>query len=194
MSNKLIAITGGMGSGKSTVSEIIKSIGYPVYSADAIYKDLIKNENFVKQIYTAIDIETNDYTFNKDLISSKVFNNKVYLEKLNSVTHPTVINELKRLSNLHKGLVFNEVPLLFESKLESYYDVVIVVKRNLEERISSVSIRDGISREEIIKRINNQFNYENLSNTAYTLICNDGSYLELSDKVKAVIEGIVKKQ
>ena len=194
MSNKLIAITGGMGSGKSTVSEIIKSIGYPVYSADAIYKDLIKNENFVKQIYTALDIETNDYTFNKDLISSKVFNNKVYLEKLNSVTHPTVINELKRLSNLHKGLVFNEVPLLFESKLESYYDVVIVVKRNLEERISSVSIRDGISREEIIKRINNQFNYENLSNTAYTLICNDGSYLELSDKVKAVIEGIVKKQ
>ena len=191
MSNKLIAI---MGSGKSTVSEIIKSIGYPVYSADAIYKDLIKNENFVKQIYTALDIETNDYTFNKDLISSKVFNNKVYLEKLNSVTHPTVINELKRLSNLHKGLVFNEVPLLFESKLESYYDVVIVVKRNLEERISSVSIRDGISREEIIKRINNQFNYENLSNTAYTLICNDGSYLELSDKVKAVIEGIVKKQ
>ena len=76
MMNKIIAITGGIGSGKSTVSKIIKDLGYKVYSADEIYKELIKDKNFVKEIYKALDIKTDDFIFDKNLISSRVFKNK----------------------------------------------------------------------------------------------------------------------
>ncbi|MBO5888728.1 MAG: dephospho-CoA kinase [Clostridia bacterium] len=193
MTNKLIAITGGIGSGKSTVSKIIKDLGYPVFSADEVYKNLIKNKDFVKKIYDGLGIESNSYNFDKSLISSKVFNDKEMLKKLNEITHPEVMNELIKLSKEKGGVVFNEVPLLFESNFESLYDTVIIVVRNLNDRVSSVALRDNISKEEVLLRVNNQINYENIKSNAHTLICNNGSLSELAVKVKAVIDNIVKE-
>lgn len=192
MTSKLVAITGGIGSGKSTVSNIIKNLGYPVFSADEVYKNLIKEKVFVKKIYDALGIESNDYDFNKALISSKVFNDKEMLKKLNEITHPEVMNELIKLSKEKGGVVFNEVPLLFESNFESLYDKVIIVVRNLNDRVSSVALRDGLTEKDVLLRVNNQINYENIDNNAHTLISNDGSLEELAVKVKAVIDSIVK--
>ncbi len=192
MTSKLIAITGGIGSGKSTVSKIIKDLGYPVFSADEVYKNLIKEKAFVKKIYDALGIESNDYNFNKALISSKVFNDKQALKKLNDTTHPAVMAKLIRLSKERGGVVFNEVPLLFESNFENLYDNVIIVNRDLKDRVSSVALRDGLTEKDVLLRVNNQINYENIDNNAHTLISNDGSLEELAVKVKAVIDSIVK--
>ncbi len=192
MTSKLIAITGGIGSGKSTVSKIIKDLGYPVFSADEVYKNLIKEKAFVKKIYDALGIESQDYSFNKELISSKVFNDKSLVKKLNDTTHPAVIGELIRLSKESGGIVFNEVPLLFESNFENLYDKVIIVTRNLKDRVLAVASRDGLSEKEVLLRVNNQINYENINNNAHTLISNDKSLEELTNKVKAVIDSIVK--
>ena len=191
MTSKLIAITGGIGSGKSTVSKIIKDLGYPVFSADEVYKNLIKDESFVKKIYDGLGIESDNVKFDKNLISSRVFNDKKALEKLNSITHPEVMNELIKLSKEKGGVVFNEVPLLFESNFESLYDKVIIVTRNLDDRVSSVALRDGLTKDEILLRIKNQVNYENIKSNAHTLISNDKSLEELTKKVKAVIDNIV---
>ncbi len=191
MTSKLIAITGGIGSGKSTVSKIIKDLGYPVFSADEVYKNLIKDESFVKKIYDGLGIESDNFKFDKNLISSRVFNDKKALEKLNSITHPEVMNELIKLSKEKGGVVFNEVPLLFESNFESLYDKVIIVTRNLDDRVSSVALRDGLTKDEILLRIKNQVNYENIKSNAHTLISNDKSLEELTKKVKAVIDNIV---
>ena len=191
--NKVYAVTGGIGSGKSTVCKIIKEEGYPCYSADEIYKELLLNKDFVNKIYSALNILDDSGVFNKQLVSQKVFNNKELLEKLNSVTHPEIIKELKRKSSLVNGICFNEVPLLFEGNYQDLYDGVIVVVRNTEKRIESLLKRDVISKEEILKRINSQFDYQKIQNSTHTVITNDEDIKTLTQKVKAVISGIKKQ-
>ncbi len=189
---KLIAITGGIGSGKSTVSKIIKELGYTVFSADEIYSNLILDENFVKSIYEVLNIKTDDYVFDKKLVGEKVFSSKEMLKKLNDFTHPVIMEKMISLSKEAGGIVFNEVPLLFESGFENSYDDIIVVVRNLEDRLSSVAIRDKVSESEVLQKVKNQVNYENYINNAHTLINNDGNLVELSKKVKEVVGGIIK--
>lgn len=191
--NKIIAITGGIGSGKSTVCNILKELGYPVLSADEVYKNLIKNSDFVKKIYHALNIPyKNGEVFSREKVSNKVFNNKEMLEILNKTTHPNIMNELLRESNKFKGIVFNEVPLLFESGLQNYYSDIIVVIRPLVDRIESVKKRDGLFEEDIKKIIKNQFNYENLSQNNHTIINNDKDFKSLKEKVIGVISEIQK--
>ena len=143
--DKLIAITGGIGSGKSTVSSIIKQLNYKVFSADEVYRDLILDKSFVKTIYNALNIESNDFVFDKELISKKVFNNKEMLLKLNAVTHPSIMDKMLNLSKAEGGVVFNEVPLLFEGGYENIYDKVIIVTRDEKSRVEAVAKRDNIS-------------------------------------------------
>ncbi len=189
---KLVAITGGIGSGKSTVTKIIKELGYTVFSADEIYHELIKGEDFVKEIYTALNIKSDAYVFDKELIKERVFNDSEMLKKLNDVTHPKVIKKMMELSKTVNDPVFHEVPLLFEGGFENLYDLVIVVTRNLNSRINSVCSRDGVSSKDVLKKINAQINYEKFDFNAHTLISNDGSLEELTEKVKAVIKEFVK--
>ncbi len=189
---KLIAITGGIGSGKSTVSKIIKGLGYTVFSADEIYSKLILDKSFVKSIYELLDIKTENYVFDKKLVGEKVFSSKELLKKLNDFTHPIIMEKMISLSKETRGIVFNEVPLLFESGFENLYDNIIVVERNLENRVSSVMARDNVTKEEVLLKVKNQVNYENYINNAHTLINNDGNLSELSKKVKEVVSGIIE--
>ncbi len=190
--DKLVAITGGIGSGKSTVSKIISDLGYKVFSADKIYKDLIKDKEFVKSIYNALEIESKDLVFDKDLISNKVFNNKDMLNRLNSVTHPVVMDKMLLLSKRESGVVFNEVPLLFEGGYERLYDKVIIVCRDLDSRVDAVSKRDNVTKEKVLLKINNQINYEKFLTNEHTLIVNDKSFDELFKKVKVALKEIVE--
>ena len=190
---KIYAITGGIGSGKSTVCEIIEKLGYTVFSADKVYKELLKCPSFVQKIYTALAIDSKDYSkFNGKLIAEKVFNNKDLLSKLNAVTHPEIMRVLLEKSKAVEGICFNEVPLLFESGYENLYDGVIVVKRDIDLRKKCVVKRDSITEEEFAKRVNNQYNYENLSKTTHTVITNDDTIEKLTEKVRAVLVGICK--
>lgn len=190
--DKIIAITGGIGSGKSTVSKIIKELGYKVFSADEVYCELLQDENFVKNIYKSLDIKTDKLVYDRNLVSSKVFNNKEMLEKLNAATHPNIMYNMLKQSKNESGIVFNEVPLLFEGGYEKLYDNVIIVSRNLDSRIEAVSKRDNLPKEKVIERINNQINYEKIDCNAHTLIINDKGLDELLVKVKAVVDKIVK--
>ena len=190
---KIYAITGGIGSGKSLVSEIIKGLGYTVFSADVVYANLLKTGDFSKQIYDVLNLNyDSEKGFDRKEVSAVVFNNESKLKLLNEFTHNKVMNELLRLSKNETGIVFHEVPLLLENGFESRYDGVIVIYRNLEDRISSVITRDGLSKEEVLKRIKNQFDYENNDISAHTIIVNDGVKDNLTDKVKAVISEIEK--
>ncbi len=192
-SNRIIAITGGIGSGKSAVCKILKDLGFPVLSADEIYKNLIKNSDFVKKIYHALNIPyKNGEVFSREKVSNKVFNNKEMLEILNKTTHPIIMQEMFNKSKEYGGFVFNEVPLLFESGFENYYDNIIIVIRPLKDRIQSVLNRDGLSESEINKIIKNQFNYENLSQNNHTIITNDKDLTSLKEKVIEVISEIQK--
>ena len=190
---KIYAITGGIGSGKSTVCEIIEKLGYTVFSADKVYKELLKCPTFVQKIYSALAIDSTDYAnFNGKLIAEKVFNNKDLLAKLNAVTHPEIMRVMLEKSKGVDGVCFNEVPLLFESGYENLYSGVIVVKRDIELRKKGVIERDNLTEEDFNNRVKNQYNYENLSKTTHTVITNDDTIEKLTEKVKAVLVEICK--
>jgi len=191
---KTIAVTGGIGSGKSVVIEELGKMGYAVFSADEIYKEKLNDEKFVRAIYNALGIEIPDgkrLVFDKKIVAAAVFGDKALLKKLNAVTHPTIMDEImKRADAVKADAVFCEVPLLFECGYVNMFDYTIVVRRNIEARIKSVETRDGLSEKEILKRIKNQFDYANLSEKGNILILNnDGS----RDSLILGINEIIKK-
>lgn len=192
-SNLKIAITGGIGSGKSRVAEIIKREGYPVFSCDEIYGELLKDKIFLNILVNNFG---NILDYNGELdrkkLSAIVFSDSRKLKLLNELTHSEIMGEaLKRTENFK--LSFCEVPLLFENGYEKLFDEVIVVLRNEEDRISSVVERDKISREEVIKRINRQYNYHNSHFAEYYVIHNDSDLYELEQKTVKTLKRIVNK-
>ena len=124
---KRIAITGSMGSGKSTVSQILRKLGHPVYDADLIAKKVLQSEKTKVQLIERYgeQILNEDLSINKTFLASRIFNNledKVHLE---AIIHPQVYQEL--LSINADTLMFAEVPLLYESQGERFFDEVWVV-------------------------------------------------------------------
>lgn len=192
-SNVKIAITGGIGSGKSTVAEIIKRQGYAVFSCDIIYNELLQNAAFVNKLAEEFDgVLTPDGAIDRVKLSENVFSDKAALKKLNALTHPAVMGEVLKKSEGH-NLSFTEVPLLFENGFEKFFDGVIVVLRDEEERISSVIKRDETDREKVIIRIKSQFNYNNGDFAKYYVIHNSGNLDDLAAKTLEIIENIKAK-
>lgn len=193
-SGKIIAVTGGIGAGKSTVAKILKDAGYKVFGADETYKKLLKNGDFKRKIYNAIGLKYNG-RFIKKQVADAVFGNPDKLKALNDATHSEIMRVMleksKKAALSSGGLVFNEVPLLFEGGFESLYDGVIVVVRNKEVRIAAALARDKTDEKRVLARINNQIDYEKKDLTAYTLIENDGDLSSLSKKVRKAVEKFI---
>lgn len=172
--NKIIAITGGIGSGKSTVAKILRDKGYSVYSCDEIYAELTRDKEFLEKLNGQFgDILNADGWLNRKKLSQIVFADAEKLKLLNSITHPAIYDRILTLSSGRDDVCFFEVPLLFEDGKENMFDEVIVVLRDKEKRIEEVMRRDELSEEEVISRINNQFNYENYNFAKYYVIHND---------------------
>lgn len=189
-SNIKIAVTGGIGSGKSAVCEIIKNQGYPVFSCDSIYTELLTSAEFLKKIDNEFCGVLNcDGSLNRQALSEAVFNNEASLKKLNSITHPEIMSAaFKKMEGMR--LAFLEVPLLFENGLENYFDGVIVVLRDKEDRICSVMERDKTDREHVLLRINKQFDYDNFDFAKYYVIYNYGNLTDLELKTVLILQKI----
>ena len=196
MQNKLIAVTGGIGSGKTEAIEIIKSMGYSVFSLDKIYSDLLKNFSFLQEVCRILKVfpikdENGNWTFDHRAAAENAFTDGKIKAELNAFTHPEIMKEFYKRAECEEGAVFCEVPLLYESGIEKDFDFVIVITRPLEERFKGIISRDGLSREEIEKRINNQFDYTNLRPNEHTIVIeNDGSPEVLGERVKSAVEKI----
>ena len=192
MAELKIAITGGIGSGKSTVAEIIKNLGYKVFSCDkiahALYKTDAVKEILVKEFGEGI-LNSFGRVCRKKL-SKTVFKSKPQLKRLNELTHPLIIQDLYDKMNKAKGIVFAEVPLLFECNMQGEFDKVFIVTRPIEDRIDSVIKRSKLSKDEVLARIKNQFNYENLPKIEHTIISNDSDLDSLTDKIRCAIDSI----
>ena len=124
---KRIAITGSMGSGKSTVSQILRKLGHPVYDADLIAKKVLQSEKTKVQLIERYgeQILNEDLSINKTFLASRIFNNLEDKARLEAIIHPQVYQEL--LSINADTLMFAEVPLLYESQGERFFDEVWVV-------------------------------------------------------------------
>jgi dephospho-CoA kinase len=154
-----VGITGGMGSGKSTVSEIFKTLGIPVYKADDAAKRLMNEDETVKtalikyfgeQVYL-------DGKLNRQYLGEQVFNNKEKLSFLNSVVHPATINDGQRWMQKQSGAyAIKEAAIIFESGTQRYLDYIIGVYAPVTLRIFRSKKRDNLTQEEVKARINKQ--------------------------------------
>ena len=193
--NKTIAITGGIGSGKSTALKIIEKLGYKSFSADLTYKQLVLEEDFIKEISTKLGVlpitVNGRLELNKAEISKKVFASKVDLEKLNSITHPKIMQKLLNDANSIEGLAFCEIPLLYEGGFENLFDYIFIIQREDKKRFESASKRDSKTIEQIEEIAKNQFDYAKIKENAHTFIIeNNGDKIALAEKIRVAIEKI----
>lgn len=167
---KIIGLTGGIGSGKSTVANMFKELGVPVYNSDERAKYLMNTSLDIKrQLIKLLGEEAyKGDKLNRSFIAEKVFSNTNLLAKLNDIVHPIVRNDfIDWTKKQDYSYVIQETALLFENKVQDLYDSIILVTAPKETRIIRVVDRDKSSREQVIARMNNQLDDEaklNLSN------------------------------
>lgn len=191
--NKIYAVTGGIGSGKSTVMQIIKEAGYATFSCDRIYGELLTDGGFIKGLCDIFGKITDDSgNLDRKKLADIVFDDAAQLNKLNDYTHPRIYNEMFKRAKEVNGICFCEVPLLFESGAEGLFDGVIVVMRDVERRIKSVTERDKLPEQDVKKRISKQFDYNSFDFAMYYVIHNDGNLTELVRQTKEIINKITK--
>lgn len=191
--NKKIAVTGGIGSGKSTVIQILKEAGFKVLSCDKITAELYQTRKVKLLLKKMFPDAVKGYFFPKldrKVISAAVFNDKNRLDELTSTITPLVIKEVERRTKTLSGTVFVEVPLLFECNYQNRFDQVWVVKRNKSSRIESVKTRSGLSEEQIVSRITSQVDYDKLDLTPYIVISNDSGVDQLKNTVLKLANSI----
>ncbi len=156
---KIIGLTGGIGSGKTTVSRMFYKLGIPVYISDIEAKKLIETSTVIKsQLIALLGPETyQDGNYNTSYVADLVFTNKDLLQRINAIIHPEVA---KHFSNWCKGqdapYIINESALIFENKSQSKFDYTLLVTAPEAIRINRVKARNNLSVESVKQRVNNQ--------------------------------------
>ncbi len=174
----IVGVTGGIGSGKSTVCRFFELLGAPVYNADTEAKNLLDTHLQIKQsvVSTMGDfILDQDGKIDRKKLAELVFNNKENLEKLNSIIHPAVGAHFKEWVKQHTtaSYVIKEAAVLFESGAYKQVDKIITVVAPPELKIKRVMHRDKITREQIIQRINTQLSDEEKMSRSQFVVVND---------------------
>lgn len=185
-----VGITGGIGSGKTTVCKLFEQLGVPIYYADDRAKYLMQHEHYlidlIKQNFGA-EVYDNGGALNRRLLAEKVFNNTEKLALLNSLVHPAVFRDTERfveqqqIKNLPYAM--KEAALLVETGSYKSLNKLIVVTAPLELRIQRVAARDGATRDEILARMRNQLPEEEKIKLADYIITNDKDEEHLKQQV-----------
>ena len=177
-----VGVTGGIGSGKTTVCKVFELLGIPVFYADDVAKSIMHTDQVLKTDILNTFGEsayTKEGTLNRSYISSLVFNNKLELEKLNSLVHPAVFRAFDNwlLEQKDAPYVIKEAALLYESDSYKMCDESILVIAPTETKISRVKVRDGFSDEDVKLRMNRQFSDEIKIKFADHILNNDEKQL-----------------
>lgn len=172
----IVAITGGIGSGKSVVSKILRLLGYSVYDTDYKAKILMREsvslrslliERFGADIYKEKQLNTK-------LLSSIVFSDRKALSDLNAIVHPAVKNDMLRWAKQCGGIVFVETAIPYSSGIYLMVDKIWKVSAPTAVRVERVMARNGMTREQVMERMASQSS-EEVANEKDVLICNDNT-------------------
>lgn len=190
---KSIGITGGIASGKSTVSHYLKDKGYVVLDADIYARNVLNKgtEGLKKTVeHFGNGILNDDGTLNREVLGHIVFNDKDELAVLNSITHPIIRQEMNddKNKNLKTGHVFSDIPLLYENKLEDQFDLVIVVYVDEKTQLNRLMTRNDFTEEEARRRIASQLSLEEKKKRADIVFNNNDTkealYNQIDDFIK----------
>ena len=187
---KIIGLTGGIGSGKTTIAKFFASEGVPIYIADLEAKSLMDSKEIKKEILELFGKTVfKNEMLDRAKIAEIVFNDPTMLVKLNSIVHPAVKKHFKEWVDAHESedLLLYESAILFESGHYKEFDYVISVIAPLESRIARVLARDDSTREQVMSRVNAQWNDDERVKKSDFIIENinlDDSKLKVMDILK----------
>ena len=171
-----IGLTGGIGSGKTTVANIFKQLGAPVYFSDDRAKDLMLNNQFLRESLISLhgDKVIIDGVLNRSYIASKVFSNPKELIKLNALVHPFVQKDFDVWSASQNSFyVLKETAILFETGADKFLDKVVLVESPEDLKVSRVMLRDRMTKEEVLMRMSKQWSDNQKRTNADYIIYND---------------------
>ena len=184
---KIVGLTGGIGSGKTTVAQMFKALGVPVYNADEEAKTLMQNSEIIKGELIQL-LGANCYQngqLNRSFIASKVFSDKALLEKINAIVHPKVAAHFDDwCSKQTAPYVIKEVAILFETESQHLFDFILTVTSPVETRIQRVMDRDQKTKSEVELVIKNQLSETEKINQSHFVIFNN----TISDTERDVME------
>lgn len=189
---KVIGLTGGIGSGKTTVLKMFQKKGSAIYVADVEAKKLMtENEELKKEIIDLLGKSSyKNNQLNRKFIAKQVFENSEKLKKLNALVHPKVRQDfLSFLKKTTVDILVYEAAILFESGANTYCDFVVTVTANEEQRIQRVILRDKIDRNSVIRRIKNQISDEEKIKKSDFVIYNN-NLLDTQKQVEEIIQKI----
>lgn len=190
----ILGITGGIGSGKTTVTNIFSLMNIPVYIADIESKRITATSPIVRQklIHLFGEELYDGETLNKKLLASHIFTDSEKMNKVNAIIHPEVEKDFKEWIDKHKDekVVIHEAAILFESGFNQLVDKIITVYTPLEERVKRTMKRDNSTRNEVLNRINNQMSDEKKKELSDFVIVNtnDQSLIEQVIKILKKLE------
>ena len=171
-----VGLTGGIGSGKTTVAKIFKQLGVPVYFSDDRAKDLMLNNQFLRESLFSLfgDKVIVDWFLNRSYIASKVFENPKELIKLNALVHPFVQRDFDIWSTSQSSnYVLKEAAIIFESGADKLLDKVVLVVSPEHLKVSRIMFRDGMSKKDVYKRMTKQWSDSKKRANADYIIEND---------------------
>ena len=193
---KHIGLTGGIGSGKTTVSKILVKNGIPVYDSDSNAKLIMNSSNQIKKLIIN-HFGKLSYTNNKlnnKYISKIIFNNPVEMNKINSLIHPFVYDNFNKWkNNFSSKYVIFESAIIFETGSYQKFDFNIIVLSDLEKRIKRVKERDFLSEDDVLSRIKSQWIDDKKIRFADYVIKNNKSFKFLENNVLMMIDTLNKK-
>lgn len=188
---KIIGLTGGIGSGKTTVAHFIEEFGFPVYYSDDRAKTIVNDNNGLKvkirELLGEQAYDENDL-YDRKFVSEKVFNNKDLLQKLNDIIHPAVRLDFEEwVKKQTKYLIFKETALLFERKLnlECYKSLLVTAEDNI--RIKRVMDRDGKTYREVEAIMEKQMPEKDKIKLADCVIYNNTNLEDLKEQTERII-------
>ena len=194
-----IGLTGGIGTGKSTASKILKELGAFIFDADKEAKKiLLSNETIKSELISEFgtDIMTVDGNVDNNKLARVAFQDQDHQLTLNTIVHPYVFKEIdknfdKELDGSKHDIFVVDAALIYESGADTHMDYVIVITALIKTRMERALARETLSREEILKRMDLQWPEEDKTSLADFVIHNDGSSEELRKNINDIYTEIV---
>jgi len=188
-----VAITGGIGTGKTTISNMFSDKGVPVFNSDEIAKEIMNTNSLLKnEIVTAFGDKVYDKNrLNKEHLSDAIFNNETLLKKINAIVHPYVADEFNSwIEEQDSKYIIYESAIIFENQVEDFFDKIICVTASEEDVISRVMKRNNFSVDKIKSIINKQLpNDAKIQKSDYVI--ENINISKLSDKVLEIHNDIM---
>lgn len=189
----VIGLTGNIGCGKSSLSNILKNNSLDIIDADIISRDIMNDKDLLNKIFETFgnDIKREDGTLNRKELGKIVFNDDEKLIILNNITHPAIKNEIKKrikeIEDNNRNIVVVDAALLIEGNFLDLVDRLVVISCDLDVQLNRIIKRDNITKEEAISRIKSQMDQNEKIKYGDYIIDNSKGLDELNYKANKLI-------